>query len=88
MPCPSIYKAEDHSNQFNEQVHDMMCADMGGEKIKLQNSSTWQKKGLQWFFIIDTCEALSEYTGAKDCVDDTTVRGMMNDFIVTTKTTT
>ena len=38
--------------------------------------------------MIDTCEALMPYTGATNCVKDSEVRNMMNEFIVTTKTTT
>lgn len=38
--------------------------------------------------MIDTCAALAPYTGATDCVEDEIVREKMNEFIVTTKTTT
>ena len=67
----------------------MMCADMKGDKIKLQNTSKRDHTlGHYWYFMIDTCDALKIYTGATDCVPDAEVREIMNEFIVTTKTTT
>jgi len=52
----------------------MQCADMRGDQIRLQNSSKDQQLGHYWYFMIDTCSALSTYTGATDCVDDAVVR--------------
>lgn len=66
----------------------MMCADMRGKTIKLENSGKAEGHGSAWFFMMNTCQALARYTGATDCVSDIEAQALMNEFIVTTKTAT
>ena len=42
--------------------------------------------GYNFYFILDTCEALKSQTGATNCKPDSEVKPLMNEFIITTKT--
>ena len=88
MPCPKVFESNLTTIQFDDQVHDMLCADMQDDKILLQNTGKEASLGHGWYFIIDTCEQLSKYTGNTNCIPDSTVWTMMNEFIVTTKIAT
>ncbi len=60
---------------------------MRDDQVKLKNAGKDEGQGFHWYFLIDTCTALAPYTGATDCIEDDKVRAIMNEFIVTTKTT-
>lgn len=64
-----------------------MCADMRGDPVELKNSGS-DGFGTDWHFIVDTCDALSSFTGYTDCKPDAEVRAIMNSFLVTTKVAT
>ena len=87
-PCLDVYTESDISPQFIDQIQDMQCANMTGEPVIIRNTERKSGGAYSWNLIIDTCEELSQYTGATNCRSDKKVSQMMNEFIVTTKTAT
>ena len=56
VPCSEVYAGDRQSVQFEDQIHDMMCADMRGKTIKLENSGKAKgHHGFAWLLIVDTC---------------------------------
>ena len=88
VPCADLFDPKETQPQFDDQIAGMQCANK--TEILLsdshsQSASAVNEQQYSWFFIVNTCEALSPITGKADCYPSDESRAVLNDITVETK---
>lgn len=88
VKCAELYDPEEQSIMFYQNLIDMWCPDMRGEKVIIQNEAAANPNNGTWydfFFVLDTCKNLQQMTGFKECKSEDESQAVLETMYVDTK---